>query len=254
MNGLTECYEKLSQVLEMTASGQPIESLAVVQKVEEYREYWRPQEVRLLLLAESHRYTTDVDLNCRLDQTKLGLPSYPSNFVRFVYCLGYGEPELLLKPPHRNPGTKDYWKIFYSCLNNVTSHDDCSAVLKTKTKSFSKRIMNKVDLLKQMKREGVWLVDASIIGIDGEFKPGSDGYGAVIETCWDHYIGQMIAKTNPSHVLIIGSMVRSVLLSKIRSLVGNRHTEIPQPAAFLTAKQRIDMLNKCHMAYLSSRG
>ncbi len=49
------------------------------------------ERVKLLLLAESHRHTTDSDFQCRLDLSKINLPLYPSSYVQFVYCLAYGE-------------------------------------------------------------------------------------------------------------------------------------------------------------------
>jgi len=232
-----------------------IESYPVVQTVEKYRQYWRPsKEVKLLLLAESHRHTTDSDFQCRLDLSKINLPLYPSSYVQFVYCLAYGEGDLLAGKPESNPGTHDYWKIFYSCLNDINRHEDCSPIQKTRTKSLVRRINNKINLLQRMKEEGVWLVDASIIGIDNKHKPKNGIYEDVIEYSWNDYIGQIVARSSPAYVVIIGSMVRDVLESKVRRLVGDRLATIPQPAGFLSAEQRIDMLTECRKAFLVATG
>ncbi|MCX5806901.1 MAG: hypothetical protein NT010_12705 [Proteobacteria bacterium] len=244
---MKDCYGRLKNIV-----GKEIESFAVVQMVEEYRRYWRPpKQVKLILLAESHRYTTDIDFQCRLDLSRFDLSSYPNNFVQFVYCLGYGEKELLVNTPTLNPGTKDYWKIFYSCLNDITSHGDFFPVQKTKTRNFLQRMNNKIGLLKKMQQEGIWLVDASIIGIDDKYKPIQDIYTKIIECCWNYYIGEVIAQSHPAHIVIIGSMVKDVLLSKVHQLVGDRYSTIPQPAAFLNAQQRINMLRECRAAFLS---
>jgi hypothetical protein len=52
MDQLRDCYERLRHI-----AGPGIESFDVVRTVEEYRQYWRPERVRLLLLAESHRHS-----------------------------------------------------------------------------------------------------------------------------------------------------------------------------------------------------
>jgi hypothetical protein len=49
-------------------------------------------------------------------------------------------------------------------------------------------------------------------------------------------------------------MVRDVLQSKVRRLVGDRLATIPQPAGFLNAEQRIDMLTECRKAFLVATG
>ncbi len=68
---------------------------------------------------------------------------------------------------------------------------------KTRTKSLVRRINNKINLLQRMKEEGVWLVDASIIGIDNKHKPKNGIYEDVIEYSWNDYIGQIVARSSP---------------------------------------------------------
>lgn len=74
-----------------------IDSLAVVKRVEEYRQYWKPDETNVALLAESHVYTNeeDYEIECNPSILHRIIPAYPLHFVRFVYCLGYGEDFLL---------------------------------------------------------------------------------------------------------------------------------------------------------------
>ena len=74
-----------------------IDSLDVVKKVEHYRRFWKPDYTKVVLLAESHVYTNNEDFEIKTDRSFLQkLPAvYPSRFVRFVYCLGYGENEIL---------------------------------------------------------------------------------------------------------------------------------------------------------------
>jgi hypothetical protein len=86
-----------------------------------------------------------------------------------VYCLGYGENELLIEPIKNNSGTSQFRKIFFSCCNKVSSSFDFKPILKKETK-FNDRLKNKVKLLERLKRDGIWLVDTSIVGLYSKSK------------------------------------------------------------------------------------
>jgi len=96
----------------LAARGFKVEAKEVAIEVERHRWFWRPSKVKVLLVAESHVFTSNEDLVIQTDNTKLQLVSRssatppPGSFVRLVYCLGYGEPEILMNTPprHRNPG------------------------------------------------------------------------------------------------------------------------------------------------------
>ncbi|MEM1368174.1 MAG: hypothetical protein AAGG02_09160 [Cyanobacteria bacterium P01_H01_bin.15] len=99
----------------LAAAGIPTEPSIIAITVEQYRWAWRPQKVRILLLGESHIYTSAHDFKLQLNPHKLPPfpPSAPTSFVRIIYCLGYGEPELLSgKPKRRNTGTRQFWDLF----------------------------------------------------------------------------------------------------------------------------------------------
>lgn len=202
MTALESCYSRLAQI----AEGK-IDSLAVVAQVEEYRRYWMPQNVRVILLAESHVATTDDEMSCQLDAGLIPLQSYPTDYVRFVYCLGYGENNLLQSPMHGNRGTPQFWQIFFSCCNRISSNDDFSPILKTKTTNMAERIENKCRLLSRLKRKGVWLVDASIVGI---YSPGGGRLSpkkvrSIIRRSWDLYVRDVVAEAKPSYLICIGT-------------------------------------------------
>lgn len=63
-----------------------------VKLVENYRQYWRPDpnNVRVILLAESHVFTTGSDRKFKITPID-GLPDYSKQYAKFVYCLAYGE-------------------------------------------------------------------------------------------------------------------------------------------------------------------
>ena len=76
------------------------ESAAVMKAVSEHRAYWRPAEVRLLVLSESHVWTREAELAAEVPLEVFGHHQAPLPFVRMVYCLGYGERNLLQGPVH----------------------------------------------------------------------------------------------------------------------------------------------------------
>lgn len=92
--------------------------------------FWRPTNVRVVLLAESHVFTGAPDLERRVVRLP-GAPSgIPTSFVRLVYCLGYGENDILdrriAEPP--NAGTPQFWRIFASCVEGPQRPPDFRAI------------------------------------------------------------------------------------------------------------------------------
>lgn len=213
-----------------------IDSLEVVKQVEEYRQFWKPEKTNVVLLAESHVYTNEKDYEAKckssiLDRIMLPEnPNYPVNFVRFVYCLGYGENELLTKrPDRRNKGTPDYWKIFSSCVAENEEDLGFSRVLKKGTRSLFQRLRNKVNILRKMKERGVWLLDASIVGLYGSgIKEDPDACNQIIEICWNNYLREMIKDVQPRHILVIGKGVGKSLRFRLQKL-GISLTVVRQP-------------------------
>jgi hypothetical protein len=233
---LQHCYEQLKKVIDG-----PLEPFEIVCEVQKYREYWKPENVKIVLLAESHVFTSEEDFNRKLDLSKLDLQGYPDRYVRFVYCLGYGESGIVKGPLEKNTGTPQFWKIFYSCCHPVNFPHAFDPILKTKAGMSS--VTNKINLLMKMKQLGIWLLDASIIGINDTNKPSPEQYDQLIRLCWKEYISHIIKKTNPLHVICIGKNVGGILQKYVKDLTGNDPTVLPQPGAFLT-KQGLKDLNE----------
>jgi len=171
-----------------------LDSVEVVKQVERYRQFWRPKIVNVVLLAESHVYIDEQECRVRCRTSILDdifLPEnrdYPTNFVKLVYCLGYGENWLLERAIDDNSGTWQFWKIFSSCVAEDKGDLGFDKILKTKTRNNHQRLPNKVDVLRKMKAKGIWLLDASIVGI---YKSGLGDYPAeyntILRLCWDNY-------------------------------------------------------------------
>ena len=99
--------------------------------------------------------------------------------------------------------------------------------LKSLTRDKDRRVANKILLLQQLKKAGVWLVDASIIGInerDPNLKSG------IVEVSWDAYTGPLIERLDPRprSIIVIGYGVAKTLGSRLKRLNIPTH-EIPQP-------------------------
>lgn len=196
-------------------------------EVEKYRQYWKPNKVKILLLAESHVYTNQEDFNKKIRRTILRLlPNYPSQFTRFVYCLGYGESDLLENRMSNleNRGTPDYWKIFSACAGK-----DKREVLKTKTLEINERFRNKINLLEELKERGIWLLDASIVAVNKTKKIPTKC--AIIKSCWESYLKKTIQDAMPERIIVINyKTIEDSILSNLSQLNIPLHI-IPQPRA-----------------------
>ena len=144
---LVDTYNKLKTIL-----GTTIEPFDSVKLVEEYRRYWKPDNVRIILLAESHVFTSDQDRLIGIHSHE-ELPGSPSQYARFVYCLGYGENQLRVGDTSlQRAGTPQFWKILYSCNNSPDAISDFSTHLSQAPAST--RIRMKIQLLIPNNRSG----------------------------------------------------------------------------------------------------
>ena len=237
-------YESIEKCI---PHGTRIDSLKVVKQVEEYRQFWKPKETNVILLAESHVYTDEKDYEIKCDRFILHktIPNYPLRFVRFVYCLGYGENKLLTRrrTDRKNTGTPQYWKIFSSCVAENEKNLGFSKVLKTGTPSLLLRLYNKVNILRKMKKKGIWLLDASIVGLYGSGTKKKMITERIIEICWKNHMADIILEASPKHIIVIGKGVGGILRSKLRKL-DIPFTVIHQPQARGTSQWQLENYKK----------
>jgi len=231
MEKLNETYFKIKCIL-----GEHTEPLESVQLVEAYRRFLRPEKVRVVLLAESHVYTHDADRKVPIPSIP-DLPGYPIQYARFVYCLGYGEKDLTRSGNHpRRDGTPQFWKIFFSCCNRISSADDFHPILgKTPARE---RIQNKIKILKTLKEQGIWLVDASIVGLYKDSKKIPYMFEA-LEESWRSYTREVVASVKPDHVVCIGKGVARVVEVDLKRMFPSKFTVIAQPNAFLSSEEHL---------------
>ncbi len=226
---LESCYSELANLM-----GSQAEAFPIVQRVEQHRRYWRPGKTRLVLLAESHVHTDEPEYCHKVKPLDWMPKDLPLDFVRFVYCLGYGENELLDKPIKPNGGTPHFWKIFYSCINEVMSHDDFAPILKRRT-YLAERACTKMRLLDAMKARGIWLVDASIMAV---YPKPHVNLQEFLQTSWNGYVRSVVHDASPEGILCIGFGVARALRSQLDEL-GVLWGVVPQPNARLLSTEHL---------------
>jgi hypothetical protein len=210
------------------------ECLAAAVAVEQLRLAWKPERVQVVVLAESHVWTSrdEIQSRVKLNGKDMG------GFARFVYCLGYGEPHLVEPVVTRNSGTPQYWKLFYDTLYRPNT--TYKQVMKTGETDAQKRLQNKLDLLEKMQGAGIWLVDASVTALYHN-GPKLDynspklavgrAYHDVLKACWESHVGEVVCGCAPSAILIVGKGVNTAIGDCVRQDLGRDVEVVPQPQA-----------------------
>lgn len=197
------------------------------------RQAWRPEPLRVLLLAESHIATSAADLTYRVDlPAALDWPG-PRKFVRHLYCAGYGEPELLEGPlgPDARPrgGTPQFWRLMAAaegagCPAWPTIARGGTAVLP--------RLVAKAALLHRLRARGVWLTDASMVAlaVPALRRHGGAGLDALaLRESWRLHHAAMLPALAPSHVAVIGLGVAKALAAELDRAFPGRWSAFRQP-------------------------
>ncbi|MFA5810098.1 MAG: hypothetical protein WC935_07175 [Thermoleophilia bacterium] len=235
---MEQFYEELRHSFSAGIEMEPIESIVAAQG---HRDFWRPAHVRLILLAESHIFTAGKEAE-RVVRTNPAIPAdVPTGFARLVYCLGYGENELLDEPiaAPRNGACPEFWKIFNACTAAGADPASDGRVLRSRTRQTA-RLRAKVGILRELQATGVWLLDASLTAV---YSPGggrlSDGLiKTAIELSWRHHVRAFVQNASPEGVLVIGHGVWNIVSPWLRDL-GIPVGATFQPGAWRTREQRI---------------
>ncbi len=231
-------YRRLAPII----GADKIEPLAAAIEVENLRQAWKPDEVRVVLLAESHVWTSDREVNCRVR-----VPGQPeTSYTRFVYCLGHGEPSVVYPAVEKHRGTPQYWQLFHDCVFGPA----ISAQHLTKQeKNPSRRLQAKVELLKQMRQVGLWLVDACVTALyhSGDRLAVGKNYTNAMQISWDEHVGKVLSECSPTGVLIVGKAVANALSDTIQKAVPGTHVEVvSQPNARLPKSAREAERLRCY--------
>jgi hypothetical protein len=231
-------YQRLVPVI----GANSIEPIASAMEVEQLRNAWKPDEVRVVLLAESHVWTSLRELKCRVQVHG----QLDTSYARFVYCLGYGEPSVLNSVVEKNQGTPQYWRLFHDCLLGPANSIDH---LTRREQNSDRRIQAKFDLLCQMRRRGLWLMDASVSALyhRGKKLVNGNDYDNALRISWENHIAKELDECSPVGVLIVGKAVANVLAGFINEVLPSAVVDvISQPNAWLTSDAREEERQRTH--------
>jgi hypothetical protein len=116
-------------------------------------------------------------------------------------------------------------------VNNPSDIAAFSSVLRRTTPDFNARMRNKIHLLEILKKAGIWLLDASIVGINEQ---KNSVRGRIILHCWRNFMRPelQLLSPMPEHIIIIGEGVAKSIGEEVGKL-GIEHTVVPQPQAHL---------------------
>lgn len=133
--------------------------------------------MKVILLAESHAHTEKGRAfnGPKFDDTLLkDIYEGPKDFISLVYCLAYGENESLTPSmkDKNNKGTTQFWTLFAAIARGVDHVAPCRTkkefaspfaadVLKGGGLSVVERLRAKVEILQDLKRRGIWLLDGA---------------------------------------------------------------------------------------------
>jgi hypothetical protein len=209
------------------------EPLNAALAAEECRQAWRPERLKVLLLAESHIATSAADLSYRVALPP-GLDWLgPSRFVRHIYCAGYGEPEILEGPlgPAARPhgGTPQFWRLMAAAEG---AHGPAWPSVARRGTEAGARLAAKAALLHRLRARGIWLTDASLVAlaVPALRRHGAAGLDALaLRESWRLYHGAALPALAPAHVAVIGLGVARTLAVELDRAFPGRWTALRQP-------------------------
>jgi hypothetical protein len=236
MMGLELAYSRARDII-----GREAECLAVAIEVERLRLAWQPKRVQVVVLAESHVWTSRDEIRSRVCQPN----GKETGFARFVYCLGYGEKDLVKPALSQNNGTPQFWKLFHDTVYEPDS--TYTRVMKKGERDGQKRVQNKLDLLEKMQSAGIWLIDASVTALyhNGKKLAAGRAYHDVLKACWESHIVEVVGGCTPSAILIVGKGVESAIGDCVRRDLGRDIKVIHQPNAHICKKAKIQDRHVC---------
>jgi len=185
------------------------ESHAYLNAVRCWRQAWRPERVSTLLVAESHvaEHRDDDAVRVQADSLPTNMPD---RFVRLVYCLGYGESWLCTGTPQKNGGTWQFWDLFGALVGGLDNK-----MPRAKRRADRKlRLDWKLRTLSELKARGVWLVDASVVGLyapGGGRRVAGPEYRETVRDSFSRFVWPRVAGEPLAQVWTIGRGVGGAL-------------------------------------------
>ena len=145
-----------------------LESLESILRARDHVMHWRPRQIKVILLAESHAHTPRklVVNGPSLSPRYLADFTGPRGFIAHVNCLLYGENACVSqKIPHNN-GTHQFWQLLGVCAYGYEYYESGrrNEVMHGGNGDLESRLRCKLNLLRHLQSLGIWLVDTNIFG------------------------------------------------------------------------------------------
>jgi len=201
-----------------------VDSREYLNEVARWRDLWKPEPIRFLLVAESHvaEHPDDhkVLVETSGEDTSFLRSVLPKSYVRLVYCLGYGDDSICRPKPAINKPT-EFWKIFEALAEGDS--------LVESTPAAASLCEKHARVLEVLRRRGIWLVDASVIPL---YYPG--GWrtfpprmaSQILRESFEHFVKPAFADHPIKAVWTIGESV-ALALKGIKGIDEDR--VCPQP-------------------------
>jgi hypothetical protein len=130
----------------------------------------------------------------------------PDRYVRLIYCLGYGESSICTRAPESNSGTPQFWNIFGQVALGQSQPRKGDS-------SLQQRLRWKVRVLEELRQRGIWLQDASPLGVylgRGE-RLDQRHHVQLLREGYQRYVLPSFAGDAPEQIWVIGKGVLRAL-------------------------------------------
>jgi hypothetical protein len=147
----------------------------------------------------------------------------------------------------KNAGTWQFWRLFHACVNGAPEGEAFAPVLKSGTPDPNARIRNKLAVLSEMKRRGIWLVDSSLVAlyVPQEKKASARSMDWAIQKSWRTFWRDELGSAPHAHAICIGIGVRERLGEELDGFFRGGVSLIEQPNAYLTSEKHVANLQAC---------
>lgn len=166
------------------------ESIEVALAVEAHRWFWKPQNIKTIIFANSREITSQAELGhqVKVSWAKLDSQTPPNSFVRSLYCLGFGESYLVPSlDEDLNAGDQALW---YSLAEMA------EVEIPVSKQETLQRLEWKFRLLRKMVQRGIWLMDVSLHGGRGDRE--------LISAWYEHYGSRVIENLESPSLVAFG--------------------------------------------------
>jgi hypothetical protein len=136
-----------------------------------------------------------------------------------------------------------FWKLLYACTHPVRENSNFGPVLKSGCPNLDERVANKISLLQDHKARGIWLMDASIVGVEQLPKKYKK---KAINLTWAHYLREALEEINPAYIIVIGKGVYDILHPELRKTFPGRHDFIMQPQARISHDEHFRQFSRLY--------